>query len=184
MRRDRGLTLVEVIVAMTILAAVLGMFYAMLFRSTTTYTNVSRMGNIQENGRRVLDEMANELRLADRATIVITNAGTGASQTQTVNFRIPTAFAPPNVTWSAPIEYRFETAPVNMVQGVTGEGRAVRLEGGRRRTLCDYVKPGGLRITRTGNNLTIRLVLVVNDERNKILETSVETSVTLRNSST
>jgi hypothetical protein len=38
-------------------------------------------------------------------------------------------------------------------------------------------------ITRTGDNIVIRLTFVVTGERNKILESFVETSVTVRNNS-
>lgn len=180
-QNERGLTLVEVMIAMAILGLVTAMFFSVVLRSSRDGTNAIRRATIEENGRRVLDEIANEVRKADKATILITSTGTPANNT--VTFRVPTGFVSPNVTWSTNIVYQYEVSAKDMVQGVTNEGRVVRIQDGKKVVLCDYLKPGGLVVTRTGDNLVIRLTFVVNDELDHVLETSVETKVTLRNNS-
>lgn len=180
-RRGRGVTLMELMIAMVILLAVSSSVYAILSSSTTSYTNQTRLALLQDNTRLALDQMANELRQADRSTLAVTTVGSGSQATQVVTFHAPTGFAAGKTTWSGVMEYRFGNSALdNMVDGVTGEGSLVRVENGVTRRLCDYVKPGGFLVTRSGNNLKITLTLVINDERNRVLETVLDTSVTLR----
>ncbi len=102
MRSNGGLTLLEVMIASLILAVISSAIYLVLFNATVSYTNQTRLGDIQDRARRVLDEMANEIRQADQASIQIT-ALNGA---QAVTFRVPKRFDPANanpdlrVVWS------------------------------------------------------------------------------------
>jgi prepilin-type N-terminal cleavage/methylation domain-containing protein len=101
-RRDRGLSLLEILIASAIVVVVSFALYLILWNSTVTYTNVSRKGDIQDRARRLLDEMANEVRLADRTTLqieVVDNA-------DAITFQVPKRLDPSNsdparrVVWS------------------------------------------------------------------------------------
>ncbi|HVR85772.1 MAG TPA: prepilin-type N-terminal cleavage/methylation domain-containing protein, partial [Planctomycetota bacterium] len=68
--RPQGFSLVEVLIVMAILSIVMGALYATIFGSSSTFTSNTRMGSIQEDARRALDDLANEVRLADQKTLL------------------------------------------------------------------------------------------------------------------
>src|SRR5262245_55425885 len=79
-RNDKGLTLVEVMIAAFILVIVVVAIYLLIFRSSRAYTEASKMATLYENARRTLDEMANELRLGNSTSAVITSSYNGANK--------------------------------------------------------------------------------------------------------
>ena len=178
-RQEQGFTLLELSISGAILLLLVSAIYGVLSRTTSSANDLMRMGLIQENGRRVLDGLAREIREADGAAIVITTTPDGS---KAINFRVPTKYVALPVVWSTAIQYQYETSFLdhNNTQPVN---RIVRIQDGVTQRLCDDVKQGGMTITRTGDNIVIRLTFVVTGERNKILESFVETSVTVRNNS-
>lgn len=187
-RKDRGVSLLEVVIAAAILGIVAYALYLVLMNSTVTYTNQTRLGDIQERARRVLDEMAKELREADLTNTQITTNST--YNCQSIRFKKVTGYnqASNTFTWSPWIEYKFELSPVdaNNNGNPNDDGRIVRSEGTAPNVktvrLTDYVRvPGGMTITRSGENVTIQVNFRIADYRNKILETSLSTSASLRN---
>lgn len=88
--RNKGLSLLEVLIASAITAVVSVAIYLVLQNSTVTYANMSRLGDIQDRARRLLDQMANEVRLADQASLqieVLDNA-------DAVTFQVPKRLNP------------------------------------------------------------------------------------------
>lgn len=185
-KRKTAFTLLEVLVTMALLSLVASTIYATLISSTSTFTNNSRMGSIQENARGALDTMANEIRMADQKTLVLTGPTTGGPNA--VTFVTPTGILNGVVTWGSQITYQLQPA-AQLVNGASDATamNIVRLQagsfGGLPQRICDFVSPNGLQITRNGNNLVITLTLAIQDETLKTIQTTLQTSVTLRNSS-
>lgn len=198
-RRQQGMSLVEVMVAMGVLAIVVLAIYLLIFRSSRAYTEGSKMATLYENGRRVLDEMANELRLGNSTTLIITSSYNGANKLDVPIFtRLePDSIQPDanlkNQLFETALTLRLEASPVDANNnGTTGDDwKLVRTRittdavtgtvTTSTQTLCDYIKPGGLTFTKTGTNITVALTLHVADDQNNIQERTVTTSVTLRN---
>ncbi|MBI2933404.1 MAG: prepilin-type N-terminal cleavage/methylation domain-containing protein [Planctomycetes bacterium] len=174
----RGFSFIEILIAVAILALVLGATYAVLASSMRSYTNQSNLAAVQERARQVMDEMIKELRMADKDTLIIGQLnGSGR-----IDCAVATGYAGGKVVLSTPIQYQCEPSPVDANNnGQQDESRLVRIQEGRTLVLCQSVKTGGLTITRTGNNLTVKLEVIATDEANRELSTVVESSVTLRN---
>jgi prepilin-type N-terminal cleavage/methylation domain-containing protein len=173
---ERGFSLLELMIVVMILTVVVGLLYVTLSNSTTTYTNGTRMGAIQDDARRVIDSMANEIRLADQKTLLITGPSTGPNG---VTFVVPNGFAGGNVIWSTPITFQLMPSVFD-----PNQDSVTRSQNGTLIRLCNYTAPTGLLMVRNGNNLLITLSLTVSDESGRnTLKATVQTSVTLRNSS-
>lgn len=184
------MSLIEITIASVILFIVSAAIYLILFNGSVFYTNQTRLGDIQERARRVLDEMANELRMADRNPLFLTITQNPAGTPDTVSFRVPTGYiaATKTITWSGIITYGVELSTLDANNNaVQDEGRIFRTEGGVKRILTDYVTTDGLKIVRTavGNDLILKVTLtfLIADAWNKPIRTTLETSVTLRNQS-
>jgi len=181
LKRIVGFTLIEVMIATAILVIVASAIYGIFAGSSRFYATTVSLEHIQEQARRGVDQIAEELRLADQATLVITTVS-GSNQ---VVFRRITGFSGGAPQWSANITWNYQTSPVDANgNGVVDEGRVVRTLNGVSITLCHNVLQGGLVFTRTGDNVLIRLTLIGLDGQGKLIQTFAETSVTLRNSST
>jgi hypothetical protein len=163
---------------MTILGGVLVAVYTGMADSSTTYSVGVRTSHIQEQARQVVDQLADELRQADDASVSITSVN-GATQ---VSFVKNVGFSGGNPVWSSTITWGYSASYVDANEnGVQDEGRIVRTENGQSATLCHHVKPAGLSITLTGRNAVIRVTLIHVDLHRQQIETFVETSVTIRN---
>lgn len=179
MRHDsrRGMSLLEVMVASAILVLVGAIIYAVLSGGSKTYDATTRLTHIQEQGRRVVDEMAGELREADLSTLVV-----GAN---TVTFRKNTGFAGGVPTWGPNITYSMQASTVDANENGGGDDRLLQRAqaGSNPLTLTHYIAPNGLVFTLTGSNLLIRVTLRSADGSGKTITAFVESSVTLRNES-
>src|SRR6185295_20426522 len=69
MRRSRGFTLLEVVIAMAILTIVVAMVYMSLFSSSAEYEANSRRSWILHTARLAMDEMAEDLRQSNRFSL-------------------------------------------------------------------------------------------------------------------
>ncbi|MBN2489674.1 MAG: hypothetical protein JXQ29_02350 [Planctomycetes bacterium] len=178
--RARGTTVTELIVSFAILSLIFLCVFAILSSSSSLHGASSRMAVIEDQSRTALDTMAREIRLADRQSLLITTEN-GADR---LDCRVPLRFAGGAVVWSSPITFRYEPSSFDTNRnGIVDEGRIVRLQNGARRILCQHVQPGGLGFEREQNNVAIRMRLfTAGVDRNDLLVTAVETSVSLRNS--
>ena len=188
MRREQGFSLVEVVVGAALLGLVITMVWSLMIGSAKGYSRDSARQMTQDNVRRILDEMAQELRDADAGTFSVPS---GSSST-TVTFRKSVGFTAGATVWSANITYSYQTGVIKVGHLGTYEGRVVRngptgpTAAGPVRTdaLCEYVKPGGFTVSRAGDRVTISLTLRTFDEDKNENATTLSTSIALRNSST
>ena len=196
MKRRQGLSLLEVMVSLGALALITMAIYGLVAAGSTTYANTTRQNTLQENGRRVLDQMSAEFRLANPDTLVVGTTYSSTSVTKngststttvgvtTVSFQVSTGFEAGVTTWGSTIEYAYEASDVDSNNNsIKDEGRLVRSQDGETVRLCDYVKAGGFTAVKTGSTLALTLTLQVADEKNKVMEKVVGTTVVLRNKS-
>ena len=190
-RSESGFSLLEMITATSISAVAFVILISALGASSDTYLSLSRVGRAEEDGRRAVDSIANDLRMADKDMFVITMEN-GANR---VDFRVPTGYTaeevddhggvtPGSVTWSTSVTIRYEPSSVDAnMNGVVDEGRLVRIEDGRERVLCNYVEAGQFSVVRSSDHVAIRIGLIVSDGSGHLVQRSVETSVEFRNAS-
>lgn len=178
--KRRGLTLVEVMIALGALALITLAIYALLHAGSSTYANASRRDTLQMNARRVLDQIAEELRLANPDSFILSSGS--------ILFNKAVGFSGGTTSYGSTIEYalRAYTDPkAHFVDanhnGVPDEACLERTQDGETRKLCDYVKLGGFTAVKTGQTVNLRLTLIVADDKHTIVETSVSTSIVMRN---
>ena len=168
MGRRRGVTLLEVAVASSILGALLATVYLLLAATPEHCGDAMRADGLQSSARRCVDEIAGELRLADADTLAI-----GRHQgSDKVTFRLPSG----EDAWGPFVEYRWEGAP-------GAPGRLVRDEAGKTRTLAADVAWGGLVLRRAALNIEVAVSMASKDGRGRPLAARVSTSATMRNRS-
>jgi Tfp pilus assembly protein FimT len=177
-----GLSLLEVVVYIAILSLIASALYAVLTGSTRQYEVGTKLSGIQEKGRRAMDELVAELRMADRdpGQFLVTTVN-GSQQLQ---FRISTGFAGGTAVFGTPITWNCPSSTVDANGNrIVDEARLVRTQDGRAITKTHYVKQGGFTATVSGNNVLLRLTMLNNDGYKKVIESTVESAVTLRNDS-
>jgi len=177
------MSLIEILVATGVLAVLASLVYALMANSSQTYASVVRLTHIQEQARRVIDELDQELRVANPATMVFTPT---VNPTQ-VQFSVLTGYDTATKTpqWGAPITWGYQARTAQQVDanenGLLDEGTIVRTQGGRTITKCQCIEAGGVTFTVTGNYVVIRLTLISVDAKKLVMRTYLETSVRLRN---
>ncbi len=206
-RRNRaGMTLLEVLIASIILAAVIGATMLLLTDSSRSYQDQNLLLNLDQRGREIVNEMTRELRMSNLNTL--TNGATNVLITPNdtveytnLKFKVPgTVFdmkgyqaAAANILTQT-IQYRWalstaEGAAINGVDddknGVVDDGVVQRIENGVTRKLCPDLKVNGLRfkvpLTNPGR-VEITLDMEVMDGRRKAkISRTVQTAVELRN---
>ena len=179
-RRDprSGFTLVELMASLVALATVTAAIYSVYDQSTDAYVTMSRLGIIQEEGRRSLEAILDEARFADKGSLLITQEN-GSDR---LDFRVPADEDAGEIVWSEPIILRYEPSSIDSNgNGIVDEGMIVRIQGGARRVLCHHVEQGELRMQREGDLVTIRLRLITTDHHRAVVGAAVESSVRLRN---
>ena len=181
-RKTSGFTMLEVMIASAILVIMASAIFSLLAGSSQFYSTSVSLEHIQEQSRRVVDEIAEELRMADQATLAITTVS-GSHQ---IVFRRITGVTGGVPQWSTNITWNYQTSAVDANGNrIVDEGRVVRTFNGRAITKCHNVEQGGgLSFTRTGDVILIRLTLIGTDAKGKLIRTFSETSVSVRNSST
>ena len=178
-----GFSLLEVVIYIAVLSLIASALYSVMSGSARQYEIGTKLSGIQEKGRKAMDELVAELRMADRdpGQFLVTTLN-GSQQLQ---FRISTGFAGGNPVFGPPITWNCPTSTVDANGNrLVDEARLVRTQNGRSITKTHYVKQGGFSATVTGNNVVLRLTMLTNDGYKKIIESTVESAVTLRNDST
>ncbi len=175
----RGFTLTELTIALAIFAVGVLSTLGVLGSVADGYETDVRASGIAENARRGIDRLSEDLRAGEGATVVLgpwlPDLGGRILFNKMVGFRgqAPVFCA---------IEYRLEPSPLD----ADGDGRAndyrlVRIDSGGPTTLCHHVAEGGLSLTRTGDEVHIRLTTKIDMPDGAPVRRCVETTVTLRN---
>jgi prepilin-type N-terminal cleavage/methylation domain-containing protein len=184
-RDDRGFTLVELAIASGILSLVILAIYSLMHSASDSYIRDTARQTLQDNARRLMDEMCAELRDADRNNLLVTTGSYGS----TIRFRKAASFdsGAGSTVWSNFIEYRCVASTVDAnANGIVDEGRVIRVgpdaSGATKTTvLSDYVQQGGFTAVRTGDKLDLAVTLFTLAKGKQRLDISLTSSVALRN---
>ena len=175
----RGLTLLEVIIACAIFSIAVLACIGVLVSVTDSYDTGVRITHISENARFGIDRIAEDLRAGEGATVVV--GPWQVDHGDRVLFNKMVGYMGDTPTYRS-LEYRLETSTVDADRDKTADDyRLVLIDNGVPTTLCHYVAEGGLTITRTGDQLYLRLTTKVGMPDGDPVLRFVETTVTLRN---
>ena len=177
-KRQAGYTFVEMAVTLTVSLIV----FALLFWTTGGMMKLSStslaVGGLEEAAGRVTTTVASELRWADPETLLIT-VENGSSR---IDCRLATGYDGTEATWTTPVTYRYEpaTADING-NGIIDEGRVVRIQDGRERTLCRNVIDGGLLFTVENETIMVQVTVFGEDSQGRDHQAVARTAAHLMN---
>jgi prepilin-type N-terminal cleavage/methylation domain-containing protein len=116
--RNRGFTLVELMISFTVLAAMLSAVAATVLRGKATYDQGMTVGTLESQARRTLDRISTEFTgarwsgLAPNANLI------GINGSPTCNFVTCVGFAAGGMVWSTPTTVRLQASPADANDGV------------------------------------------------------------------
>jgi hypothetical protein len=175
---ETGSSFVEFLLAMVGSAVVCGLTLSALTTSSNFYGDSMGVAVIRSQARRAVDALSEEIQWGDPASIIISQEN-GADR---IDFQVPAAVTGGSAVLSSPITYRWEASNVDANHnGISDEGQVVRIQNGNRRVLCHYVKPGGLTIQRSDEQIALRLELFTATGEGTLTQVEGTTSVTLHN---
>jgi len=177
-KRQAGYTFVEMAVTLTVSLIV----FALLFWSTGGLMKLSStslaVGGLEEAAGRVTSMVASELRWADPETLLLT-AENGSSR---IDCSLATGYDGIDATWTTPVTYRYEPAATDINgNGVIDEGRIVRIQDGRERTLCRNVVDGGLVFTVENETIVVQVTVFGKDSQGREYQAVARTAAHLMN---
>lgn len=186
--RSAGFTLLEVMVASAILVILVSITIMCLIQSTNLYEEDTLATTLETTGRRVIEDMALELRQAGRSTLVPwapANA-TNIAFKQDIGYVSGTG-----PTYGSLIIYRGEIDPTENNDGIdNNKNRLIdefvvtrQVGAGNKVTIARYVKKNGLTFNwdAPSSTLVINLVMENIDSKGRLTTKKISTSVMLRN---
>jgi prepilin-type N-terminal cleavage/methylation domain-containing protein len=197
-RSNRGLTLIEVLIASVILAVISLAIYLLIERGSSTYATASRHATLQASARQIVERLCEELRIANPLTL---KGGPGK-----LEFQKRLSFDPvTGVTlWGPTVTYFTQTSVLDLdndlieddqllrtgMEDTDGDGTPDKVVTSK---LSDYVKKGSFIVTSVvppanptpndplSNKISVALTLMLTDTKGKVVSTTVSSTVTVRN---
>lgn len=173
-----GASLLEI----TIATGATVLLLALLFRTNTAASMLTSTaltdGRLQESASQTLQTVGADLRWA-RATALLLTDENGSTR---ADYFVAEDYDGTDTVWSSQVVLHYEPSDLDEDgNGVADEGRLVRIQDGRTRTLCRNVREGGFSVARVGNRLTVSLSIFGTSRDGRLLEATEEHTVVLVN---
>ncbi len=177
-----GFTLLEVIIATTILAMIAAFFVPLFISPTQAFSSLATRAHITAHGQAIMDRLWKELAIA-RLSSLDPPVPTGSNY---LRFDRPVGFVAGETVYGNPLQV--DLVPLNPSEdGIriwedrSPLGTTPGAEDSER-ILCGNVAPGGLAFTRLGATITVEVTFQADVEPGKPpQESTVISSVKLRN---
>jgi prepilin-type N-terminal cleavage/methylation domain-containing protein len=199
-RSNRGLTLIEVLIASVILVVISLAIYLLIERGSSTYATASRHAALQASARQIVERLCEEVRVANPLTMIGTTTYTNVLDPSTgtgfLSFQKAETFdiAVGTTTWGPTVTYTSQPSAVDLdndgnyddaivrtcLEDLDGDGTPETLVTSK---LSDYVKKGSFVVTYTpaANKVTVAVTLMLTDTKGKVVTTTVSSTVIVRN---
>jgi len=185
---EAGMTLVEVAVASAIFGLVIGMVFWVVLSGQRQVEADSPQAEIENMARRIVDEIAGELRKAGLSTLTPPTPVDSSS----ISFQLVSGYDPDTgaLTYDPEvIQFRFQPSSADPVNGVDDDGDGVVDDGTLVREvtgklpviLTPWAANGDFKVTLQGSALQISLRLRRSLKADEVITAERSTSVTLRN---
>lgn len=173
-----GLTVIELTISLGISVALFALVAQVIGGLSHLSSTTLSVGRAEEAASQVSEAMSSEIRWADPETLLIT-AENGSSR---VDFRVSLGYDGSETIWSTPVVYRFEPSDRDANgNGIADEGRLVRIQDGRTRTLCRNVPVGGLSISQKNETIAVEVGVFTKDAQGRLLQRTAEAVTHLLN---
>lgn len=190
-----GFSLVEVLIASAVLAILVSAVLGIMVVGLQTFNSGNAITVIQNQARRIMDSIAKEIQPAGLSTISPTPPALGSAGTHTITFQPCTGYdgaSDPPQQWGnvTTIAFAYDSGETN--DGVDNNGDGLIDEGlvtktvvgatsSQTKILGHWVKENGLSFNLDGTLLTITLEMQKRGGKNELLETSLTTTVQIKN---
>jgi prepilin-type N-terminal cleavage/methylation domain-containing protein len=184
-----GFTLLEIVIVLALFSIISVTTLSLLMSGRDTYSSGLTLATLQDQARRVVEDLANEIQQSSVSRLSPAPPAL-PEYLDTMSYQINTGYADGQIQWGAPITFSFQYAngeiddnQDNNGNTLVDEGYLIRTQSGATQYITYYVKDDGFRLSLDRNKLRIYLALQNVDDRGNLLETSVETTVELKNPS-
>jgi len=123
--RNRGFTLIEIVIAMALAFLVMTGVFNVMFHWENLFTEQVRQFTVDQSAEKILQRLANEIRAADPATIT----PTVLSNSSSIRFQRVTGFSGGAVQLGTPVTFGFSLAPGETANGVDQDGNGLADDG-------------------------------------------------------
>lgn len=182
--KRRGLTLIEILIAVTVFMVLASTIYLMMASTSDAYASGSIQAGLNAQARDLLERLTLELSDAGIGTLN-PSIPTGATA---LTFQRNVGYAGGVIAYGPAVTYAFVTETGEYPNGTDDngdgridEGRLVRTENNEAVTLSRDLAAGGIAFTRVGNAMQIVLVLEKVDDRRQVVRTTSTTAIQVRN---
>jgi hypothetical protein len=208
---ERGLSLIEALLAIIVLASVVAGVYSVLFRGVDIYDQGATISGLERRAQRALDQVTDELVMS--GLDVMTPLAISPYPTDNITFQRNLGWSGTAVSWGPPTTFEFRQDPGdprdgkdNNGNGLIDEGMLVRFEttpGGETREIVltrwvrallegeednnkddngnGLIDEPGFSMDRAGDVWTVRLSLERLDSSGRTVTRTLETAVQPRN---
>jgi hypothetical protein len=177
-RINAGFGLIETLVATSVAAVLVTMMTRALSDSLELSSTSLTLGGIERSANGTLLSIGRELRWAQPDALVITEE----NGCQRLDYQIAEAYDGVATEWSTTITLLYEpTIDDGNGNGVLDEGRLVRIQDGKRRTLCRNVAAGSFTAVRTDQRLDLGVTIFGMSRNHRLLTAPAGAAVTLLN---
>lgn len=128
MYKNKGMTLLEIIIVVSLFVIIIACVFNVLAKSRTSWNAGASQLNVQYEARRGIDAMVKELRQTGLPSIIDVPPD-GASY-NSITFKIPTAISIAGITWSDNVQYSRA--------GLNGK-QLIRTQTGNQRVLANNI---------------------------------------------
>jgi hypothetical protein len=160
-----------------------------LMMGQDTYSSGVTLATLQDQARRVVEEVANEIQQSSVSRLSPAPPAL-PEYLDTMTYQTNTGYISGQIQWSTPITINFQYATGeiddgldNNNNGLIDEGFLTRTQNGAVQHKTYWVKDDGFRLSLERNKLRIYLALRNTDNKGHLLETVVETTVEIKNPS-
>jgi prepilin-type N-terminal cleavage/methylation domain-containing protein len=191
-RKQGGFSLVEVMIVTSVFVVVLSAIFGVMGAGLDTYRSGDSLVEVQNQARRIIDQIAKEVQAAGLSTISPTPPPSGQEGTHTITFQPCTGYSGGAIQWGNVTTIAFEYDPDeenndedDNGDGLIDEGLITRTEivgeSTQSARLGIWVKENGLSFNLDGPLLTIKIEMEKRGAKGEIMETSLTTSVLIKN---
>jgi prepilin-type N-terminal cleavage/methylation domain-containing protein len=126
-RSEQGFTLIEIVIATIVLAAMVAGIYAVLFRGMDMYEQGATTSELERKGQRVLEQVSEEIVLS--GLDVLTPQASPPYATSTLTLQRNLGWSGGAVSWGPPTVFEFQPDPGDKQDGKDNNGNGLIDEG-------------------------------------------------------
>lgn len=180
-RKNGGFSLIEIMIGTVLLALLVAVVYSLMNSASSAYVRDSAKQTLQDNARRVLDDITNEVRDARQGSFqLLAPHPTEPGVDFAVSFNKVIGYKDKAPVLSPTVEFWYQKAEGRLLRyGPQGDGEKATLA---KSVVCDFIKADGFKVTQPATNkVDLSITLYTLAEGKRTIEVTMGSSVAIRN---